>query len=137
MNKKYNSNIEKQSWKIYLSLSTSSSIRTCIATKPKAVGQNQKKHTLRIQYIYFIWFRNNEGTSLKLVNLHRMQLLYTENMELQTAAIGYIPFSNKTATKQLTKWVVMEMSNWNKYAILDKAFPLSISIAPEFNRNQR
>jgi hypothetical protein len=25
----------------------------------------------------------------------------------------------------------------NKYAILDKAFPLSISIAPEFNRNQR
>jgi hypothetical protein len=100
-------------------------------TKPK------KTYFLKLDYSTYTSsdFRNNEGTSLKTSEFtQNATSLYGEyGITDRLTAIGYIPFFKQNSYETTNKVsgygdVKLEL----KYAILDKAFPLSISIAPEF-----
>jgi hypothetical protein len=138
MNKKYNSNIEKQSWKyIYLFLLLAAYVPASL--QAQSGWTKPKKHTFKLDYSTYTSsdFRNNEGTSLKLVN-------YTECNFFIRRIWNYRPLNSywlHTFFKQNSYETTNKVSGYGDVKLeqicyLDKAFPLSISIA-RFNRNQR
>jgi hypothetical protein len=71
-------------------------------------------------------------TSLKLVNLHRMQLFIRRIWNYRPLNSWLHTFFKQNSYETTNKVSGYGDVKLNKYAILDKAFPLSISIAPEF-----